>query len=822
MLEQREWPLTDAEAARLIDVLAAAGDRRAALEIFHAFDRRIASPEAKQLVLAAYERALWSPSGAESKTLPAAQAPLVGRDAELRGAVAALSERPALQIIGPGGIGKSRLALEVARVYASSNACSAHWIRVTDAMDAGELATATARALRLPENGGFREICALLREDQPLVVFDSCENSLQTVETFCASLIEQSPSARLLFTSRRALGMLSPQTALELGPLNAADASPAQPAARLFAERAMSANPHFAVTAENAQAIVSICTLLHGVPLAIELACGYLAHVGIHELAARIQEGASGDISQIVEQTLAWRLQLLPESDRALFVQLSIFASDFSAGDAGALTGQTCGPGLERLAAAFLIVREPSESFVRFRLLDPVRSFARAQIGEDDAFTLRARFVAYAAGLTALTTTQMNEMSSTLLNALRLCCTHRLIESGLTILANAGIALGLAGFAKPTLQYADELVGGAGENRLDANDGAIEAWSWLFSRCGQPAKSVEINASRIERARRSGDPMRLRTALATSVIAARNVGDFERAYAYAQEAALLARSAGDTRNLAKALRGLASLHNIHSKFEQAVECFEELFALDEQALGATEYTMLLHDYAITLRELGRPAEAAPLLRRCIERAMAAREYASAIHAQTTLARLSQDAGRIEQAHALLSQTLPLCRHDVNPLTRMYAFEDFTGTCLRDGQYEAVAFVLGYVDRTRERIHYRPGAPHLAYIRKIRSAVQSRLGVVAYADAYNRGKSASLDEVFARLESLEPGTTTIDNADRFAPLSAREREVAELAAQGRTNREIAQAFTVSVRTVDAHMATILRKLGIERREQLLKD
>jgi ATP/maltotriose-dependent transcriptional regulator MalT len=332
---------------------------------------------------------------------------------------------------------------------------------------------------------------------------------------------------------------------------------------------------------------------------------------------------------------------------------------------------------------------------------------------------------------------------------------------------------------------------------------------------------VEINAERIQRARLRGDSARLCAALTTSIIATRNIGDLERAYAYGEEAAALARANADVRMLAKALRGLTATLSSRGDSEHAALLYEELFALPEDAADANDWTISLHDYATTLRQLGRRSEAERLLRRCIARAEAQGNHGVLVHARTTLARLSFDARRIEEAHALLRETLALCRHDINPLTRMYAFEDLASASLRDGQYETLAFLLGYVDRVRERVRHKPAGEHAEHVRKIRNAVRSRIDNTAYDTAYVRGRSAALDEAFAALEALQPGTLTLDEADRFAALSAREREVAQLAARGLTNREVADRLVVSIRTVDAHMATIFRKLGIERREDIIR-
>jgi non-specific serine/threonine protein kinase len=616
---------------------------------------------------------------------------------------------------------------------------------------------------------------------------------------------------------------LAETTAIEIGPLGAKAASAAEPAVRLFAERAMMANPHFAVTPENANDILAICSQLSGVPLAIEVACGYLAHVDVQELARRVREGATSDVSSIVAQTLSWRLQLLPQDDREIFLSLSIFDADFSLADAQALGGaQPPEHALERLSAAFLLVREAGAHGARFRLLDPVRAFAREELSEDDADRLRRRFIAYAAALGSISSAHAAQLAPTILAALRFAAAlPDAVHDGLRVIANAAIPIGLGGFATATLQRVGELIERPGADASDAYDAALEAWSWLLSRCGQPRAAAQVNASRIERARSSGDSAGLAAALATSIIASRNIGEFALAAAYGEEAIALTRGCGESRTLAKALRGLASVRMMEDRMREAADLFEELLALGELAVEETEYTMALHDYAVTLRALDRRMEAAALLRRCIQRALAASDYATAIHAQVTLARLSLDAGNIGEAHRLLKGTLPLCRHDINPITRMYAFEDLATASFKDGQYETLALALGYIDRARERAQFKAGAPQAEYIGKIRATVRSHLSAEIYQAEYRRGRMATLDEAFVQLESLEPGTVTLDAAERFAPLSAREREVAQLAAQGLTNREIAEKLIVSVRTVDAHMATIFRKLGIESRDQLIR-
>ncbi len=352
--------------------------------------------------------------------LPAEMAKLIGREVELAELQALLAENRLVTITGPGGIGKTRLAVALGHSVIGNFPGGARLIDLaplTSGPGAGGLvegATVTALGLRVAEGASaVASTVAALKDRPALLVFDNCEHVLGGVTPLVEALLRGSAAISVLATSQEPL-RIEGEMVYRLDPLAVPprEASGAEDLARfgavaLFIRRAEAADRRFKLDARNSAAVAEICRGLDGIPLALEMAAARMATLGAEGLRSRLGERlrlltAGARTAEARQRTLRgtviWSFDLLDETDRAAFRRLGIFAGGFSAQAAAAIL-QEGEPEvmdmLARLADKSLVVAEASAN-PRYRLLETLRLFALEQLeahGEVQRFA--ARHAAY-------------------------------------------------------------------------------------------------------------------------------------------------------------------------------------------------------------------------------------------------------------------------------------------------------------------------------------------------------------------------------------------------------------------------------------------
>ena len=331
----------------------------------------------------------------------------VGRDPEVRDVVAAVGVERVVTVIGPGGVGKTRLALRAAAVVAEHSDRDVTVVELAPLRDASGIVQVIAHALDVQQRQQLTLEVTLeeyLASRRVLLVLDNCEHVIDAVAPMVARLCAACPSLVVLATSRVPLG-LPGEHVVATGPLDVPDRDEItvddarrSPAVELFVSRAAASVPGFVLDDGNVRAVVQVCRRLDGLPLGIELAAARLRTVGIDTLADRLARrvlslGAqrSGDGRQrTIEGMVRWSYELLDEATRAVFEQLAVFAGGFdleaveAVCDRGAGAGGTPEHVIDSLATLVdhSMVEVVDLTIPRYRLLEPLREFAADRLAE--------------------------------------------------------------------------------------------------------------------------------------------------------------------------------------------------------------------------------------------------------------------------------------------------------------------------------------------------------------------------------------------------------------------------------------------------------
>ncbi|HEX3960863.1 MAG TPA: LuxR C-terminal-related transcriptional regulator [Trebonia sp.] len=777
----------------------------------------------------------------------------VGRAEDAAELVRLVDDGRLVTVTGPGGVGKTRLAAEVARRVADRFPDGVWFVQLGAVTDAVQVPAEVTTVLGVQQDPGrppLETLAEVLAPQRLLIILDNCEHVLPAVAALCGAVLASADDVRILATSREQLGIggeagyrLSPLELPGSGELGAVGQSAA---AALFVERAAQADPRFVLDAESAPLVARVVARLDGMPLAIELAAARVEALGLAGLADRIDDAlrllAGGDrLAAARQQSLAavadWSYRLLTEREQQVFRQLAAFPGPFTLEAAEAVAGPDAGPAVLRLVdCSLLLPPQPGgDQRTRYTMLQTLRAYALTRLREADGEQHALAEVAAFAWSVATQAEAGLETRDRELDALRwLDAEDATLTRSLTwaLDHDHGTALRLAAALTPWLRLRGRLV--EARTRLGLavahSSAADESWAraqlwlgYLAAASADVAVAADSYTAAIE-AHQNREPSRVLVAALVSgrAITRLNTGDIPGAVQDARRAWTLAHELGDPASELLALTCLSAIDFYAGDAAEALDWTgraQELLSADVPGYVARWCHYVL---ALVLTEVGQLDAA----RRVCAAGLALARQVDDLNDLTSLflviADIERLAGNLTDAGAHLGEAIVLASRIGNGQSLANAIEHSGYLCAAAGRWADAVTLWAAVAADWKRRGTSSGPVSRERREEYMQQIRQVLDPGQLREAQERGAGMTVSTA-AEL-AIVVTSSAREKSPQTAPgasLSPRERELVTLVAQGRTNAEIAARLYISVRTVASHLDRIRDKTGYRRRADLTR-
>jgi predicted ATPase/class 3 adenylate cyclase/Tfp pilus assembly protein PilF len=727
--------------------------------------------------------------------LPLQPTPLVGREREVEEVAQRLlaSETRLLTLTGAGGVGKTRLALQVAADLLDEFSEGTFFVALANVTDPALVASAMSQPLEVKESGGQpleESLKAYLQDKHMLLVLDNFEQVLEGAPVV-GELVAACPKLKVLATSRIPLRLYGEQE-YAVPPLALPDPRVLPPvkvltqyeAVRLFVERARAVKADFEVTNESAPAVAEICARLDGLPLAIELAAARIRVLPPHKMLERLGDrlkllrGGARDLptrQQTLRGTIDWSYDLLEEGEKTLFGRLSVF----SGGRTLEAIEEICDPegeldsleGVESLLEKSLLRQEEGpQSEPRFVMLETVHEYAREKLQESgEAEEIKRahaeHFLALAeeaeSAFTGPDQLEWLERLEAEHDNMRAALSWALEEGG-----DAGLGLRLAGalslgwlhrgHLSEARSWLEEglMKGGAAPASVRAQ--ALEMLSYVAITQDDLERHESVCEEALTLNRKLQDKAGIAQALDGLGWAAIMRGDLERASTLLEEALATAQESGHEPGIAMALNGLAVAEADRGDFDRAEALWEEALALNRRLGNFGQILLNLGHMGYTAAARGDLERADALHKEELELARESRSKLGRAWSTTSLGLVAALRGDLERADALLKEGLRLHRELETRGDIAECLEGIAEVARARGDARRSARLWGAADGLREA-SATPWMPRAKALHEPRlNAARSRLDGKAWEEAFAEGRAMTLDEAvsYAMVEEEE--------------------------------------------------------------------
>jgi predicted ATPase/DNA-binding CsgD family transcriptional regulator len=797
--------------------------------------------------------------------LPVPPASLVGRSAELAAIREQLLDDGArlLTLTGTAGTGKTRLAVASAVQLANAFGDGVWFVDLAPLNQAADVLPAIAGVLGVRSAGNELSVADNLRlylsNRHLLLVLDNCEHVLEAAPGI-GGLLDACPHLVVLATSREPLRLrherLQPVNPLRTPALNAAadvDALLDVPSVELFVQRARHVQPTFQLTADNAATVAELCRELDGLPLALELAAARSRALPPEAMLARLESrfdmlkgGRRDDPArhQTLRAALAWSHDLLGPAEQTVFRRLAVFVGgcDLDAAEAVCDPDGSLGAAaldiLESLLDKSLLKQEETSGEPRFGMLETMRAYALESLeASGEAESVRQCHVAHFA--TAVQTAAnelrgphqmawLEKLDRELAN-IRASLRYLMLraEAGDAAATEQGLRLGAQmwwymhvrgtyaetrEWLRPLLRASESAAPSAARGRaLDA--AGVAAWG-----LGEYETALGLARESLDVAESVGDPAGACQALIDLTCDSLSLGDIPSARQTAAEALRRAQDMGDEWSTGWALTFRGMLDIAEGDEHAAAKSFEAALRLRQRLGDLFGEAWASNGLASVAMLRGEPAVAEPLyeLALGIFRRLGERPTVATILDGLGQAALTR--GDLELARERFAASLSLYREMDSRRGIGIALHGLARVAAAEGRPESAVRLAGAATALHEA-----GGGAIELIRQEGSDAwladaRRKLGEPAASVAWTDGRGLSVETATA--EALA-GVARRGTAPRTPgmPLTAREREVARLVAQGASNRQIAETLVIGERTAEAHVSNMLAKLGLTTRVQL---
>jgi non-specific serine/threonine protein kinase len=746
---------------------------------------------------------------------------LIGREAERVAARGYLLDQavPLLTLVGPGGVGKTRLALAIAADVTGQFSDGIVWVDLAPLLDPALVPATVARQFGLSpssDNPIEEDLARYLRPRQMLFMLDNCEHLLESTAVLVARLLAICPALQVLATSRAPLHVRGEhELPVEPLPLPVGNTLPSLAALtqnesiRLFVERARAVRPAFTIDETNAATVADVCRQLDGLPLAIELAAARSKILSPADLLAQMSDrlqwlnDGPRDLparQRTIRDTIAWSYGLLDADAQRLFRSLAIFVGGFTLDAGQAVVTNAEGPGRDVISGVTALVdqglvrRVGTEHEPRFMMLETIREFGRERLAESgEMAAARAAHATWCLALAEDAEPHLSGPDQSIWLA-RLEIEHDNLRAGLDWWREQGDAKHGLRLATALLRFWDTrdymtegrprlmafLAAPSEDVSPAARAEALVAASELASWEAEHATAARLADEALAIQRELGQPAGIARALWLRGVNTLGLGDAERARTLIEEGLAVARGAGDREGEALNLRVLGTIHVVRGEPALATPYYEASLDL-WHALGARDEIC---------SDLG--------------------ELALAVG----------HGGDRERAIDLWEQVLPLAREIGEEWMIAMYLEGHAELALMADRPDVAARLLGAADNWRI-LHGAPVLGQTPSITRAFETARDQLGDEAYQTALTAGQGLSLEEAVREAQAPaaalppEPRPTARDLASSLG-LTRREREVLDLLCARLTDLEIAERLFLSPRTVEGHVSHVLGKLGAENR------